>query len=98
MIKCYAISNKYFLQLRERQTMIYQINVAEAKIRLQDLIEAAIKGEAVFILKDDQQAVQLVPAKLPVRCPQFGSAADLVVIADDFDAPLEDLGSPLISS
>ena len=78
--------------------MIYQINVAEAKIRLQDLIEAAIKGEVVFILKDDQQAVQLVPAKLPVRRPQFGSAADLVVIADDFDAPLEDLGSPLISS
>lgn len=70
--------------------MVHQITLDEAKIRLLDLIEAAIKGDDVFILKDDQQAVQLVPVAPPVRHPQFGSAEGLVVMADDFDAPLED--------
>jgi hypothetical protein len=34
---------------------------------------------------------QLVPVEPPARQPQFGNAAGLVTIADDFDAPLEDL-------
>ncbi len=69
---------------------MHQVKLDEAKIRLLDLIEAAIKGEDVFILKDDQQTVQLVPVKLSERRPQFGSAKDLIVMADDFDAPLAD--------
>jgi antitoxin (DNA-binding transcriptional repressor) of toxin-antitoxin stability system len=72
--------------------MIYQIKLDEARTRLIDLIDAAIKGDDVFILKDDQQAVQLVPVEPPVRHPQFGSARGLVSMADDFDAPLEDFG------
>ena len=70
--------------------MVYQITLDEAKYHLIDLIEAAIKGDEVFILKDNQQAVRLVPVEPPARQPQFGSAAELVTIADDFDAPLED--------
>jgi antitoxin (DNA-binding transcriptional repressor) of toxin-antitoxin stability system len=70
--------------------MIYQMTLDEAKTRLLDLIEAAIKGNEVFILKDEQQAIQLVPVEPPKRQPQFGSAEGLVVMADDFDAPLED--------
>jgi len=70
--------------------MVHQITLDEAKIRLLDLIEAAIKGDDVFILKDDQQAVQLVPVEPPGRHLKFGSAEGLVVMADDFDAPLED--------
>jgi antitoxin (DNA-binding transcriptional repressor) of toxin-antitoxin stability system len=69
---------------------MHQVKLDEAKTRLLDLIEAAIRGEDVFILKDDQQTVQLVPVELPERCPQFGSAKGLIVIADDFDAPLAD--------
>jgi len=69
---------------------MHQVKLDEAKIRLLDLIEAAINGEDVFILKDDQQTVQLVPVKLPERRPQFGSAKGLIVMADDFDAPLAD--------
>ena len=46
----------------------------EAGTRLIDLIDAAIKGDDVFILKDDQQAVKLVPVEPPNRHPQFGSA------------------------
>ena len=70
--------------------MIYQITLDEAKTQLLDLIEAAIKGDEVFILKNDQQAVQLIPSLPPKRQPQFGSAKGLIQIADDFDAPLED--------
>jgi len=67
---------------------MHRVRLDEARVRLLDLIEAAIKGEDVFILKDDQQTVQLVPVELPERRPQFGSAKGLIVMANDFDAPL----------
>ncbi len=70
--------------------MTYRVKLDEAKVRLPDLIEAAIRGEEVFILKDGHPVVQLVPLKPPERHPQFGSAKGLVVMAEDFDAPLED--------
>ena len=71
--------------------MVYQLTLDEAKLRLLDLIEAALKGDEVtIILKDKQQAVQLIPVEPPVRHPQFGSAEGLVTIADDFDTSLED--------
>jgi antitoxin (DNA-binding transcriptional repressor) of toxin-antitoxin stability system len=70
--------------------MVYHISLDEAKSQLIDLIEAALKGDDVFILKDDQQVVQLVPIDTPRRQAQFGSAAGLISMADDFDAPLED--------
>ena len=72
--------------------MTYLVMLDEAKARLRDLIEAAIKGEDVFSHKIEQDAVQLVPVKAPRRHPQFGSARGLVFMADDFDAPLEDFG------
>jgi hypothetical protein len=34
--------------------------------------------------------LQSVPAALSGRCPQFGSAKGLIVMTEDFDAPLED--------
>jgi antitoxin (DNA-binding transcriptional repressor) of toxin-antitoxin stability system len=69
---------------------MYQVSLDEAKTRLLDLIEAAIKGENVYIFKEDRQMVQLVPVEPPKRRPQFGSAKGLIVMADDFDAPLAD--------
>jgi len=44
--------------------MMYQVKLDEAKVRLPDLIEAAVRGEGVFILKDDHRVVQLVPVEL----------------------------------
>lgn len=66
-----------------------QVNPEEAKNRLLDLINAVLNGETVVIIKGHQEAVQLVPAVLPAR-RQFGSAKGLIVIADNFDAPLPD--------
>ena len=61
----------------------------EAQSRLLELIEAALRGEAVVIPKDDQEAVQWMPARRLVR-RQFGSAKGQVFMAGDFDAPLTD--------
>ncbi len=71
--------------------MTYQVRLDEAKQRLRDLVEAAVRGEKVFITDDDQPVVQLVPVEAPKRHAQFGSAKGLVVVAEDFDAPLEDM-------
>lgn len=67
-----------------------QVSVDEAKTRLTDLIDAALKGESVSITIDDQQAVQLVPVPCQRRGGQFGSAKGQIWMSDDFDAPLED--------
>ncbi len=70
--------------------MTYHVKLDEARARLLDLIQAAIRGEQVFILADDREMVQLVPIAIPKRHPQFGSAKGLVKMAEDFDAPLDD--------
>jgi antitoxin (DNA-binding transcriptional repressor) of toxin-antitoxin stability system len=67
-----------------------QFEIDEAQVHLKDLIDDAIEGKEVYILKDDQQMVRLVPVEPPKRHPQFGSAKDLVEMTDDFDAPLKD--------
>ncbi len=67
-----------------------QVNLAEAATQLPDLFNAAVSGEEIFIIKNSQQAVQLMPVELPQRHPEFGSARGLIVMADDYDAPLED--------
>lgn len=68
-----------------------KVGIREAEGRLRDLIEDAIQGQEVLIVKSSSQAVKLVPVEPPVRQPKFGSARGLVKLADDFDAPLEDL-------
>jgi antitoxin (DNA-binding transcriptional repressor) of toxin-antitoxin stability system len=62
----------------------------EAKTHLVDLIEAAAAGEEVFIKKNEDLAVQLVPRSVKRRKRQFGSAKGLISMAPDFDEPLEE--------
>ena len=69
-----------------------KVNLDEATNRLRELIEAVLKGETVFIIKDYQQSVQIVPAPKMTR-RHFGSAKGLIFIADDFDAPLSDFAA-----
>lgn len=64
-----------------------QVDIAEAKAKLQELLEIALNGEEVVITKDNHPVVKLVPvADKPRR--QFGSMKDLIWVADDFDEPL----------
>jgi antitoxin (DNA-binding transcriptional repressor) of toxin-antitoxin stability system len=67
-----------------------QFKIQDARSRLEDLIESAIEGQEVFIVKEDNKVVQLVPVEPPARHAQFGSAKGLVRLSDDFDAPLLD--------
>ncbi|MEI6045961.1 MAG: DUF2281 domain-containing protein [Chloroflexota bacterium] len=69
---------------------MYQYNPDEAKARLFDLIEAALKGEEVYIAKDERQVVRLISVEPPKLHRQFGSAKGLLTISANFDAPLED--------
>ncbi len=66
-----------------------EINLDEARARLPDLVEAAMRGEEIFIVLEGERLVQLVPIP-PKRRAQFGSAKGLITISDDFDAPLPD--------
>ncbi|MBO9320064.1 DUF2281 domain-containing protein [Chloroflexus sp. MS-CIW-1] len=72
-----------------------QVSLEEAKSRLLELVNAALKGETVVILKDLQEAVQLVPA-IPQARRQFGSAKGLIVMSEDFDAPLADFNAYML--
>ncbi|MCF2150843.1 type II toxin-antitoxin system Phd/YefM family antitoxin [Desmonostoc muscorum LEGE 12446] len=67
-----------------------QINLAEASQHLPDLVEAALSGEEIIIIKDNQPVVKLTPLPPVKRRRQPGSAKGLITISDDFDAPLED--------
>ncbi len=69
---------------------MHQVTIEEAKIQLPELIEAAVQGEDVFITKEDQQVVKLVAVVQSGQRPQFGSAAGLIQMSDDFDDPLPD--------
>ncbi len=69
--------------------MMHQVNFDDAKIRLMDWIEAALRGDKVIIAKDGKQMVELVPVKREGK-RKFGSAKGKIKIMDDFDAPLDD--------
>ena len=70
--------------------MIHQIRQNELPKKLWDLIDAALRGEPVFITRDDQSMIQLVPLKLNLRPRKAGSARGMVKMSDDFDAPFGD--------
>ncbi|MEO5327764.1 MAG: DUF2281 domain-containing protein [Magnetococcus sp. THC-1_WYH] len=67
------------------------VDVQEANGHLVELIKKALSGEDVILPEGDKPLARLVPltARKPSRQP--GSAkGDILYIAPDFDAPLED--------
>jgi len=67
-----------------------QVTRDEAKEQLAELIEAALRGESVYITVSTQYTIQLLPVPTNQGKPQFGSARGMVWLADDFDAPLDE--------
>lgn len=67
-----------------------QVSLNEAQLHLLSLVDAAIQGETVLIVRDDQHTVQLVPVAGGKPTRKAGSAKGLLSIAADFDAPLPD--------
>ena len=74
-----------------RQSLgVKKVNVAEAKAKLSDLIEAVLGGEDVVIARRNVPVVRLVAVEEAKVVPRFGALAGRVRVADDFDAPLDD--------
>lgn len=68
---------------------VQQVGLEEAITHLNDLINAALAGKDVVIVKDERAIVRLVPVT-PKPRRQAGSAKGMIHMTDDFDAPLED--------
>jgi prevent-host-death family protein len=66
------------------------VNIAEAKARLPELIDAALRGEEVIIARRNKPVVRLVVAESARPSPVFGKYGGRIRIAEDFDAPLPD--------
>ena len=69
-----------------------QFNIHVAKAHLSELIQKAMLGEEVIIARDNKPMVKLVTINPPNRQRTIGVARDSIVIASDFDEPLEDFG------
>jgi antitoxin (DNA-binding transcriptional repressor) of toxin-antitoxin stability system len=68
-----------------------QVSVTEAAAKLNELMEAAINGEEVILLKGDRPAIKLTPIESTKPRPKFGSAKGLIWMSDDFDEPLAEM-------
>jgi prevent-host-death family protein len=67
-----------------------QVNVHEAKTHLSRLLERALAGDDVIIMRSGRPLVRLVPvASAPVR-RAVGTAKGDFVVPDDFDEPLSE--------
>lgn len=64
--------------------MTFTLNVQEAQIQLVQLLKLARQGEEIIIVEAGRPVARLVPIDKPVAPRTPGSAADQVVIADDF--------------
>ncbi len=66
-----------------------QFNVAEAKARFSELVDAAAQGDGSIIAKAGTPVAMLVPLGHGKRAPiKFGTLKGKIWIADNFDDPL----------
>lgn len=70
---------------------MYQVSAEKTlTIQLDDLIDSVVNGEEVVFTQNNLPIAKLVAVRQEKPRPQFGSAKDLFVMAEDFDEPLED--------
>ena len=68
-----------------------QLNVAEAKAKFSELVDAAARGDGTIIAKSGTPVAMLVPLDKERRVPiKFGTLRGKIWIADNFDDPLPD--------
>lgn len=64
------------------------VTLAEAKAKLEELVDLLVPGETIVIVKDNKQVAELSPARPAKPRPVFGSCRDLVTILADDDERL----------
>ena len=65
------------------------VDISQAKLQLEVLIDQVAHGEVIIITMDDQPLAKL-SAVGGKRERQFGSVDGEIWMSDDFDEPLED--------
>ena len=69
-----------------------QLNLAEAKAKFSELVDAAARGDGTIIAKSGTPVAMLVPLDHEKHAPiKFGTYKGKLVIPDDFDAPDQDI-------
>jgi prevent-host-death family protein len=69
-----------------------QLNVAEAKAKFSELVDAAARGSGTIIAKSGTPVAMLVPLGREKRARiKFGTYKGKMVIPADFDAPDQDI-------
>jgi len=71
-----------------KQPTTHTYNVHEAKTHLSKLLEQMASGEDVIIAKAGVPVARLVPVDLLRRERILGTEQGLLIVAEDFDAPL----------
>jgi prevent-host-death family protein len=64
------------------------VNIHDAKTNLSRLLERALEGEEVVIMKAGKPLVRLEPVENAPVARKLGTAKGQFVVPDDFDAPL----------
>ena len=68
-----------------------QVGIDQATAELAELIDKALDGEKVDILRGANGRVRLRPIRVTQPTRRIGGAPELVIaMADDFNAPLSD--------
>ncbi len=70
--------------------MTVEANVHDAKTHLSRLLDQALAGDDVIIMRSGRPLVRLVPVELAQHRRELGTAAGDFVVPQDFDAPLSD--------
>lgn len=66
------------------------VDIKQAGEKFMDLMELVAKGNEIIIDKDKEPFAKLIPLKRTMGKREFGSAKGMIIMADDFDDPLED--------
>ena len=68
-----------------------QVGIDQATAELAELIDKALDGERIDILRGANGRVRLLPIRVTPPTRRIGGAPELVIaMADDFNAPLAD--------
>jgi prevent-host-death family protein len=70
--------------------MAAQLDLADAKARLEELVARASAGEETVLSSNGKPVVKIIPASENPRARAFGMFEGRVWMSDDFQSPLTD--------
>ena len=82
------IVEKIELARSEREELTVTVNVHEAKTHLSRLLEQALAGDDVIIMRSGRHLVRLVPVEMAPKRRVVGSAKGEFTVPDDFNDEL----------